>query len=137
MFANFTLFSSRITKDIKEHARDLRNGDGSPLKDDTFMSSTRRKRKSMGNSTIQCSPWEYMACYVRDILPDHGWKVKRNTIKELDVWVASLECGKEYGQEGPIKWVGYDEIIEGAFIRGFYEEFVVNTDNGREYLEQA
>jgi len=131
----------KIIKDIKEQARELRNGsNNSPLVindgsfEDTVISSTRKKRKSTSNSTIQCTPREYMAHHVRDILPDHGWTVRRKSINGLDVRVASR--GRP-GIQGPWELVGYDHIIEETYLSGFYETHVVETKNGREMLEKA
>jgi len=136
----------KIIKDVEEKFRELRKGgnaknppsavnnDGTGK--DTPLSSTRRKRKRSGNAAS--APREYMSLYIKDILPDHGWKLKRKTVNGLDGWLATRVPGAENnGRTGPDKLFGLDEIIDEAFVSGLYETYVVGTENGREYLEQA
>ena len=117
-----------------KNPRSAVNNDGTGK--DTPLSSTRRKRKRSGNAAS--APREYMSLYVKYILPDHGWKLKRKTVNGLDGWLATRVSGAENnGRTGPDKLFGLDEIIDEAFVSGLYETYVVGTENGRQYLEQA
>jgi len=134
---------TKITKDVREKARELRSRNtnsqsvvSSGTNGDTPLSSTRKKRNSSRNAQGM-NAREYIADYVRVILPDHGWVVKYKRINELDVLVATRESGSDNNREGPNKLTGFDEIIDEAFVSGFYEKHIVGTENGREWLEQA
>ncbi len=75
-----------------------------------------------------------MSQYVRDILPSLGWDVKRDASKELDVWVASKNTAS-----GPVLWTDFDEILDGAYLTGIYDEHVVGSqdEEAQAWLEKA
>lgn len=133
------VFISEISKDIREQARGLhkRNNVASLTASDDvseeFLSSTRKKRKNRGDSTIQYDARVYIAAYVRTrMLPEHGWILKRKVKCGFDVWVASRTIsGKEE------EYIGDDAILDEAYLSGFYEEHVVGTKEGNEYLGKA
>ena len=74
-----------------------------------------------------------MSYHVIDLLRDRNeWTVKRKVINGLDDTVASCQRSG-----GPCKLVGLDEILDDAYLSGFYEAHVVDTEEGRGILEHA
>ena len=103
--------------------------------DKTFVSSTRKKRNSSGNPTIHSSPREYLAAHVVTLIKDEEWpgwvaKEKKNGVTGNFDWVAIND--KEKRQLN-----GYDEILDEAYLSGVYDDFIVYTEVGNDFLKRA
>ena len=87
-----------------------------------MVSSTRKKRRKIGNTE---HPLEYLASHVISLLPK----------KEIKCDKLDNPTWKKPTSNGDTKYVGYKEIIEQAFLDGFYEEHIVQSEPGRQYLD--
>lgn len=104
---------SQILKDIQAESRYLRkrteqlsvSEDGK----ECMISSTRKKRKRTGNLD---NPVEYLAGIVVGRLPKQ--EIKRDQ-PHNPIW-------KKPTPDGIMKYVGYREIINKAFLDGFYDK---------------
>ena len=101
---------------------------------ETAFSSTRSKRKAMGNgsSTAKENPREYIAGYViRNILCHHdGWRVReRNTLGLYETVASRVNSDVEY--------VGPGEILDETYLSGLYDEEVVSKSEGKGFLQNA
>ena len=86
-----------------------------------MISSTRKKRKRTGNLD---NPVEYLAGIVVGRLPKQ--EIKRDQ-PHNPIW-------KKPTPDGIMKYVGYREIINKAFLDGFYDKQIVQSESGQFYL---
>ncbi|KAL7552999.1 hypothetical protein ACHAWF_016243 [Thalassiosira exigua] len=129
----------KIVKDIQKKAQDLIDDENESLimNNDEYYSST-RKRRSREDSHIHCPPGEYIFDYIKRILPAHGWKVRRKVKSALDIYVAHREVSVSENTKGkPQEFSGWSNILDELYRCGFYEEHVVGTEEGKQWLDQA
>lgn len=119
--------------DLINGNRKTPNGDGSSSKD-VFLSSTRMKQMKNKRTTIRDTPREYIAGYIEIMLrqeaAQYGWVLKKDSL-DNPIWEKKSIAG------GIDTFTGYDEILDEAYRIGFYEEYVVGEEDGRDFLDKA
>lgn len=128
--------SKELVKDIKDEAHwrspmgnDESEDDRERIRD-IYVSSTRTKRSSdqFGSQQRRGKMSQVVRDFLRD-QPEHGFKVTHILDKVTQNYVP-------VASRGNLTLTGYDDILEWAHLDGFYEDQIVGTVRGQEWLKK-